>query len=99
MKIYISGKITGLPLEEAKANFKKVEKGLQRQGYLAINPMELVPYHPDKNWNDYMVDDIALLLTCDTIYMMDNYKESKGAKLELAIAKELGLKVIYEMNF
>ena len=33
---------------------------------------------------------------CTAIFMLDNWKDSKGAKIELDLAKKLGLKVYYE---
>jgi hypothetical protein len=40
---------------------------------------------------------IKNMLDCDEIYMLKNYTSSKGALLELAIAKELGIKIKYEI--
>ena len=43
MKIYIAGKITGLPLAEAYSKFETAEIMLQAIGYKTINPMKLPP--------------------------------------------------------
>jgi hypothetical protein len=40
--------------------------------------------------------DLALLELCDGIYMLSNWKQSNGAKTELAVAKALGKKVKFE---
>ena len=94
-KIYISGKITGIE-EEAKNLFKNAEEILTSQGFIVFNPMELVPYNPSYEWSDYMKDDIKILTECDAIYMLDNWTESKGAKIERQLAIDLGLNVIYQ---
>lgn len=96
MKIYISGKITGLEYSEAYSNFEKAENTVLQTGNEAINPMKLVPFNPSYDWGDYMKKDIELLFTCDAIYMQRNWFKSKGARIELAIAKEFYIKVFYE---
>lgn len=95
IKVYISGKITGLDIEEAKYNFSNAEVLLKDMGFIPVNPMKSVLYNPVWEWWEYMRDDIALLLRCEAIAMQANWRESKGARLELAIAKELGMQIIY----
>ncbi len=94
MKVYISGKITGLPYEVAYMNFEQIEHDLMIRGHQVINPMKEVPFDESLSWKDYMIRDIDMLFDCDAIYLMDNYTDSKGAKIEKAIAEQLGLKVI-----
>jgi len=95
MKIYVSGKITGLDLEVAHQNFDVGVQYLKAQGFEPINPMDLVPYHPDLTWKDYMRADIKALCDCDGILMISGWRKSKGAKLERHIAKSLGLNIMY----
>ena len=104
IRIYISGAITGLPYDEAKGNFAKAETdAIRLVGKMAsaskeivlVNPMKL-EHKTDATWEDYMEVDIAALLRCDMIYMMKNWQNSKGARVEHAIAIELGLLVIFE---
>jgi len=95
--IYISGQITGLELKEAQANFEAAEQHLSEHGHTEIvNPMKLVPYHPDLTWKDYMIEDIKAIFDCKGMYMLSNWKESKGAKIEHAIAEHLGLSILYQ---
>ena len=94
--VYISGQITGIELEHAKRNFHEAFCALEQEGLVPINPMELVPYSPELTWADYMVKDIEALLKCDAIYMLNNWGKSKGARVERAIAMELGLEIIYQ---
>lgn len=95
MRIYISGKITGLDIKEAQAIFSAKEAALREAGHVPVNPMEEVPYEPDWTWEQYMVEDIRLLLACEAICMLDNWKDSKGARCEHALAEQLGLEIIY----
>jgi len=39
---------------------------------------------------------IIALMSCDAIFMLSNHYQSKGAMIELALAKELGMKVFWE---
>lgn len=98
MRIYISGQITGLEIAVAEKNFADVAELLTTSGHEPINPMTLVPYHKDHTWHYYMAEDIKALLYCDAIIMLDNWTNSKGAKIEHGIAVGLGLPVYYSKN-
>ncbi len=93
-KIYISGKITGLAHETAYANFELAEKVLESLGYEPINPMKKVSEQEGKTYKEYMLEDIELLWDCAGIFMLDNWKDSRGARIERFIAEELGLEVM-----
>lgn len=95
MKIYISGQISGLPLDEAKAKFQTVETKLKAQGYEAVNPLK--NGIPDTEaWEVHMAADIVLLLDCEAIYMLPGWEASKGATLEKNIAERTGKKIIHQ---
>jgi len=98
MKIYISGKITGLNMQVAEHYFETVENELLKAGHQPINPCKILPYHPDHDWKRYMIADIEALMSCDAILMLDNWTDSKGAKIEHAIAEKLGLQLYYSKN-
>lgn len=93
-KAYISGKISGLEKEEFETLFSKASQLAIKMGYMPVNPVELKHDH-DLTWENYMKIDIAELLTCHHMIMLPNWKESKGAKIEHDLGKELGLKIIY----
>ena len=94
-KIYISGKITGLTPEKATANFEKTETYLREKGLQPINPMNL-PHQHGGTWTEYMKEDLKAMMDCGAIYLMANYKTSKGANMELRLARELGMVIFYE---
>lgn len=94
-KYYISGKISGLPYQIAVWEFAQAERLLLRHGQV-FNPINISPLKEGKLWKDYMIDCLSVLLECDAIYMLRNWKDSKGARIEHAIATELGLKIIYQ---
>jgi len=96
MKIYISGKISGLPLKQVKAKFDYADRELRQMGYTKIiNPLN-IKHKMNATWRDFMENDIIQLIQCDAIYVLLDYKKSKGAMLELHIARKLGLKIIYQ---
>lgn len=96
--VYISGQITGLELKEAKANFDKAEALLLEKGFTPVNPMKINPPMSAKNWKEYMRDDIVQLFDCDAIFLLDNWQDSKGARIEHFIAKEIGLMILTEKD-
>ena len=81
MKIYVSGKITGLPIEEAKQRFANSQALLESIGFEVVNPLEFGLCDEKASWESHMVKDIELLFGCDAIYMMDNWTGSTGCGL------------------
>ena len=63
MKVYISGKISGIE-DEAPKLFSSAEKELADKGHETVNPMTLNHDH-DKSWHSYMKEDIKALLDRD----------------------------------
>ena len=106
IKIFISGQISGLPLDEAKAKFDQAENDAvlsvlcisPSSEIETINPMKIVHDH-ELSWEAYMKADIGELLKCNFIFMINNWQTSKGARIEHAIAIQLGLPVIYSSKF
>lgn len=94
MKIYISGKISGIEIDAAYY-FASAEQELKSLGYEVINPMTLSHEH-DKSWHSYMKEDVKALCECDEIFMLSNWTDSKGAIIEHTIAMYLGIKVKYQ---
>ena len=105
MKIYICGKISGEPYNSASKKFKEAEKKLQKYYPEAeiINPIEHCKQIASKyriseeifnDWQWCMTVDFAELLTCTHIFLLPDWRDSKGACIEVAVAKELGLAAI-----
>ena len=95
MKIYISGKITGLEPEDAFNNFEQASTEVCHE-YEPIHTMQKYRNIPGWGWKEYMVVSIELLLSCHAIYMLTNWKDSKGARIEHSIATEMGMVIEYQ---
>ena len=94
MRIYIAGKITGLPMSEYQECFMRAHHRLADAGHKPINPIYLCCF--DLPYEAYMEIDKILLSTCDAIYMLSNWEDSPGAMEELSHARKLGLRAIFE---
>jgi len=98
-KIYISGQMTGIKNYNKKA-FMKAEKYLHKKGYKTVNPYRLSKMlNKIKNnptYADYLRHDLEWLKKCDSIYMLENWENSNGAKTEIDKAHELGLQIYFE---
>lgn len=95
MKIYISGAITNNP--NYLSDFNNAQKMLKSKYPEAeiVNPI-YIDHKPLSSWVDYMKADIKAMLECDTIYILNSWKRSKGATLEYIIAKHLDFKLMFE---
>lgn len=100
-RVYISGKITdietGLPMPQARYSFEVAEAMLQAHGYETVNPFDN-GVDKDASWEHHMEADMKMLRTCDTIYQMNNWRDSRGAKLEYKEARREGLEIMRYTN-
>lgn len=95
MKIYISGKISGLTEKEYVKNFTLAERHIywlkdfegKRDLIKIINPLKIKPLFGIKKWFFYMVADIWQLRKCTHIAAQKNWIDSKGAFIEIFFAK------------
>ena len=91
MVIYISGKITGL--FDYKEKFDAVEEKLKKQRHTILSPM-IFPL--GLTYDNYLTLAYAMIDCCDAIYMLDNWQDSKGAKLEYEYASKMNKLLFYD---
>lgn len=111
-RIYISGKIGGKTISDAvREKFKRAEETLGRhfnpEFCQFINPAsEAFQESMDvdfqwrqipKNLPDILLYDLQWLRTCDGICLLYDWRDSSGARTELAFAQATGIRV-YEMS-
>jgi hypothetical protein len=99
-RVYIAGPMTGLP----SFNYPKFHaqaKLLRGLGYEVVSPAELheLSTPEEGRWVEYMKIALAALLSCDSIYCLNDWSHSRGAKLEWQVAQALGLAMFYEGDF
>lgn len=96
---FISGPMTGLPNYNYD-EFFRVEELLKELGYRVINPAR-IGVQDGWEWRDYMKAGLVQLLQeeVDFVVALDGYENSKGAKLEMHIAKELGVPIRLLIEF
>lgn len=105
MTIYISGPMTGHPDNNMYA-FQMAQTTLKEHGYNVINPHEISEtvnirfFEMGKvaEYEDYLKEDIIQMLShADCVLVLPGWCNSKGAKLEVAIALACGIKVYFTM--
>ncbi len=70
---------------------------LRANGAIVVNPAEKADEgKPGMTWEEYMRQDIRLLLDCTAILMLTGWENSRGARLEHRVATELGMLVLHE---
>lgn len=92
-RIYVAGPMTGYPNLNFQA-FHATAAALRSHGWHVENPAE-INAEPAAGWLTCMRADIARLVTCDAIYMLPGWKQSRGARIEHSLAVGLGLEVTY----
>ena len=93
--IYISGKITGT--DDYLQRFERAEKHLNNMNITDVmNPAKVNSYLPELSYSQYIKMSLCMLEMCDTVYMLKNWENSVGAKLEWEFAKANNYKIMYE---
>lgn len=105
-RTYIAGPMTGLP----ELNFPAFHAAAAKQraaGYEVINPAEINggadelvacanmdAQQMQAHWVACMRKDIAQLMTCNRIVLLNGWWNSRGARLERHIAESLGMEIV-----
>lgn len=91
MTVYIAGKMTGLP-DLGREAFNSAESRLKDAGYNVINPAILPQFLSREQCIPIC---LAMIDAADMIYVLDNWEDSIGAKLEVEYAKTMGKKLLF----
>ncbi|MDR3171175.1 MAG: DUF4406 domain-containing protein [Treponema sp.] len=90
MKLYLSGKITGFDF--FKETFAIARRQLESSGYEVCDPATF-ELPEGVAWTDAMKYDIQKMLQCDGVATLDNWQDSTGARIEVRLARNLGMPV------
>ena len=112
MKVYIAGKmrgiknfntdafysaeayLTGLGFEAVNPVKFDVDRGISLISETG-NTDDLDNFNAE-DLKEIIREDVEAVMSCDAVYMLDSWKDSKGAKAEKAIGEWLGLTIIYQ---
>ena len=99
-KIYISGPVSSIGLDEARRRFGKAEADLQKQGYRTCNPTKMTLCVWLAQHGHYRlclwIQMLWMSATCQCIYLLDGWHMSDGARAERAVARVMGIVAMYE---
>ncbi len=90
--IYLSGKMSNLP-DHGFGLFEKATKDLRDKGFKVVSPHELDGGDVSQTWTYYLKRDLKAMLDCSAVVVLDNWTDSKGAKLEVSTAQQLELPI------
>lgn len=92
MKVYIAGKVSGLPTGEVFTKFGQAEYWLKGLGHEVVNPLRLCS--SDWTWERCMRVCLTELMKCDAICLLKDWGESRGAITEHYLASRLGMRMM-----
>lgn len=85
-------------VDENIAAARRVAIALWEMGHAVICP-HLNSAHMEEDckatWQDYLAGDFNMISRCDALVMVENWKDSKGAKMEHEYAKSLNIPIYY----
>ncbi|MCD8198223.1 MAG: DUF4406 domain-containing protein [Lachnospiraceae bacterium] len=95
LRVYISGAITGT--DDYRERFARAEAFLMGQGCSVINPAKIDAALPaDMTYEEHMKIDMMLLESCDAVYMLKGWQESRGANREYGYALGVDKDIVME---
>ena len=86
--------VTGNP--NAKKDFERAERNLRKKGHHTINPYTIIQKKGLTDRPAIMMVLFLVLMQCGGIYMLSGWEYSPGARVEHAVAAEIGLQISYE---
>lgn len=97
-RVYLSGPMSGIPDFNFPA-FNDAAAKMRALGYEVFNPAENEGGRVDLPRSTYMRQDIQAVLNADLVAVLPGWQSSKGARLEVEIAREIGLAIYDYQTF
>lgn len=89
---YISGPMTGHPKFNIPA-FDAKAMELRGRGLRVVSPAELAGEGEGHSWEWYIRRDLKALVDCTAVVLLPGWEDSRGARLEVHVARALGMTV------
>lgn len=94
MRLYVAGPMTGYPEFNYPA-FRAAERELREVGYEVLCPVDSEKHNPTPGkpqaWDWYMRHALRMVLDAEGIALLDGWGKSRGARLEVRVAEDLGM--------
>lgn len=95
--VYLSGPMTGLP-DYNRAAFNMRAEAFRAAGYIVNNPAEIsVTHGTSKSYGFYFKRSMRMMLNSDVVYVFGDITESRGAQMEINVAKMAEIPVVWEV--
>ncbi|MBU5669624.1 DUF4406 domain-containing protein [Peptoniphilus sp. MSJ-1] len=91
-KVFLSGAITNR-IDTYKMFFDNAELKFKCLGIECYNPARIDINTP---WGKAMEETIAQINQCDCLFVLKNWETSKGVKIEIKKAKDIGIPIFFE---
>lgn len=92
--LYVAGPMTGYP-DFNYPEFRRVGAVLAERGYTVLNPVDAEEHNPTPGtpqpWDWYMRHALRMVLEADALALLPGWAASRGASLEVQVARALGL--------
>jgi NTP pyrophosphatase (non-canonical NTP hydrolase) len=93
MRVYIAGPMSGYPDHNFPA-FHAAAARLRSKGLHVISPAEQgLDGTPEITWLDCMRHDVKLVAEVDAVAVLPGWDRSRGASIEVTLARSLGLPI------
>jgi hypothetical protein len=105
MRLYVAGPMSGYPEHNFPA-FRAATDALRKMGHTVTSPVEMDEgegFNPggadvvagSAQWADFLARDVKVVAdpTIDGLVVLDGWEQSRGAALEVHVARELGKSV------
>jgi len=93
LRLYLSGPMTGYP-DDNYAAFAEAARSLRSRGFDVVSPAEDVP-NREASWEHLMRHALRKMLSgVEAVVVLPGWKSSRGANVEVAVAKLLGLSIL-----
>ena len=94
--VYLSGPMTGLP-DFNRAAFNLREEAFKAKGINVLNPARISEKAgTQRAYEWYLKRALRLMLEADVLYVFGDVSQSRGVDVELRLARELKMPVVFE---